>query len=79
VKKCYSTDSYGAAIKRACERLGIEVWSPNRLRHTAATQMRAEAGLDASWALLGHERPDTTLIYAEQRLQSQIELARRFG
>lgn len=75
----YSTNSYAAAIRRACERLGIPVWTPNQIRHTTATVLREQQGLDAAAAVLGHAKPDTTLIYAEQRLSFQSDIARRYG
>jgi len=36
----YTTDSFRRAIKRVCKRHNIENWSPNQLRHTAATEIR---------------------------------------
>ena len=44
----YSTDSYRRAIHRACEKAGVEKWAPNRLRHTAATEIRREFVLEAA-------------------------------
>lgn len=75
----YSTGSYAAAIKRACVRLGIPVWTPHRIRHTTATVLREEHGFDAAAAMSGHAKRDTTLIHAEQRLEYQANLARRLG
>lgn len=43
----------------------IPHWHPNMLRHTYATRVRREHGLEAAATLLGHASPDTTLIYAE--------------
>lgn len=64
----YTTASYGRAIRRACERAGIPVWSPNRLRHLFATEIRAEHGVDVATTLLGHSRVETTQIYAEKAI-----------
>lgn len=36
---CYSLASYRRAIHRACKRADIEQWSPNRLRHSAASSV----------------------------------------
>ena len=36
----YTTGSYRRAIHRVCEKVGIPKWSPNRIRHTAATEIR---------------------------------------
>jgi len=61
----YSTVTYRRAITRACDRAGIPRWTPNRLRHSAATRIRKEFGLEAARALLGHSTTSTTEIYAE--------------
>ena len=68
----YGVASYRRAIHRACDLAKIERWSPNRLRHTAATRLRREMGIDVAGALLGHSDADTTTIYAER----DLELAR---
>jgi integrase len=39
-------------------------WSPNQLRHTAATAIRQQYGLEASQVVLGHATADVTQIYA---------------
>ena len=44
----YTTDSYRRAIHRVCERIGIPKWSPNQIRHTAATEIRKKYGLEAA-------------------------------
>jgi site-specific recombinase XerD len=41
-------------------------WSPNQLRHAAATLVRREMGIDSARAILGHSDADTTVIYAER-------------
>ncbi|HEX2473275.1 MAG TPA: hypothetical protein VHK01_00935 [Lacipirellulaceae bacterium] len=54
-------------------------WSPNRLRHTAATEVRRKFGLEGAQIVLGHSRADVTQIYAERDLAKGIEIARRIG
>lgn len=71
--------NYHKAIKTACEKLEIEPWAPNRLRHTAATAIRESAGLEASQAVLGHSRADTTQIYAERDLRLAAKIIREVG
>jgi len=75
----YTTPSYARAIGSACKRGNLTHWSPNQLRHAAATQLRREVGLEGAWALLGHDKPDTTLIYTQRRLDLAIEQALRIG
>lgn len=76
---CYTTDSYRRAITRACESNSIAKWSPNRLRHTAATQVRKEFGLESAQIILGHSAADVTQVYAERDLSKGIEVAKRIG
>ena len=46
----YVTDSYRRAIHRVCNKHNIEKWAPNRLRHTAATEIRKRFGIEGSTA-----------------------------
>jgi integrase len=61
----YQRQSYTKAIARACKLAKVDLWSPNRLRHNAATAIRKEFGLDAARTVLGHSEAETTQIYAE--------------
>ncbi|MCC7086333.1 MAG: site-specific integrase [Pirellulales bacterium] len=54
-------------------------WAPNQLRHTAATDIRRQFGLEAAQITLGHSQANTTQIYAERDMQKGIEVARRIG
>ncbi len=81
----YDTASYRRAIHRAVARINAErrkqdpeaellpKWSPNRLRHTAATEVRRKYGLEAAQAVLGHAQADVTQLYAER----DLDFARR--
>ena len=54
-------------------------WSPNRLRHAAATEIRREFGLEAAQVVLGHAKADVTQVYAERDLAKGYEVAKRIG
>ncbi|MFZ4576354.1 MAG: tyrosine-type recombinase/integrase [Phycisphaerales bacterium] len=54
-------------------------WSPNRLRHSAATQLRKEFGIEAARVVLGHSSAGVTEIYAEQDLARAAEIMGRVG
>ena len=54
-------------------------WHPNQLRHTKATEIRREAGLDAARVVLGHRSPQITEIYAEIDLNKAAEVMARLG
>ncbi len=75
----YDTNAYGRAIHRACDKAKVPRWSPNRLRHAAATAIRKAYGIEAAQVCLGHSAPDTTSIYAEVDLARAVEVARAIG
>lgn len=89
----YDKDTYRRAIDRACDKAfpppdDMEAraawrkahrWHPNRLRHTYATRIRREYGLEAAQILLGHARADVTQIYAERDLKAAVEIAAKVG
>ena len=78
VSPTYTNDSYRRAIERACRANDIPVWTPNRLRHTRATELRQQAGYEVARTTLGH-KTDITEIYAERDLETAAEAARKFG
>lgn len=75
----YSVASYRRAIHRACDKAKVERWSPNRLRHAAATEVRKRFGLEAAQVVLGHAQANVTQVYAERDLARGIEVARQLG
>jgi len=91
----YTTDSYRRAIHRAvdaankqrqtnAEAQGLEYepipqWSPNQLRHAAATELRRRFGIEASRVVLGHSEVETTQIYAERDLELAKKIAKELG
>ncbi len=61
----YDTSSVRRALAKACRRAGVDVFSPHRLRHTAAMQYRAAAGVEAASCVLGHGSIELTArVYA---------------
>jgi integrase len=75
----YTQASYRRAVWRACE-LAYPApdnvdpiawrkshrWSPNQLRHTAATEIRKRFGVEAAQVALGHSNCEVTQVYAER-------------
>lgn len=77
----YKVSSYEHAIYRGCDKafpppdeLGDQEraawrrdhrWSPNQLRHNAATYLRKEYGIEAARVVLGHRSAAITEVYAE--------------
>jgi integrase len=48
-----------------CQEAALPPWHPHQLRHTAATKIRREYGLDVARVVLGHRSPQITELYAE--------------
>jgi integrase len=93
--KAFTAGTYGRSIRYACLRAfpapkGLSKaqvsewnrshsWAPNQLRHSRATEIRKEYGLEAAQIVLGHSSADITQVYAERDIQRGIEIARRIG
>jgi integrase len=75
----YTVDSYRRAIESGCRRAGVPHWHPNQLRHTKATEIRREAGLEAARVVLGHRSPQMTELYAEIDVDKAAEVMARLG
>jgi integrase len=75
----YTKDSYRVAIQRACRRAKVPVWTPHQLRHTRATTIRREYDIEAAQIILGHSKPDTTVIYAERDLSKARQVMAEIG
>ncbi|MBK8269384.1 MAG: site-specific integrase [Planctomycetes bacterium] len=92
---CYDRRSYAWAIRRACDAAFPPAkhlkekdhaawcrehrWSPNQLRHNAATELRKQFGIEAARVVLGHSSADVTEIYAELDLAKAAEIMSRVG
>jgi integrase len=79
LRDCYDTNSYRRAITRGCEAAGVPHWSPNQLRHSAATRIRKELGVEVAQAVLGHRQLETTQVYAEVNQARAVEAMERLG
>jgi integrase len=61
----YTSITYAVAVRRACVKAKIPHWHPHQLRHTAATEIRREAGLETARVVLGHSTAAMTEVYAQ--------------
>jgi len=86
---CYSTHSYTNAIRRALKLANAERskagqsllphWTPLQLRHTAATAIRRDHGLEAAQVILGHAKADVTQVYAERHTELGRQVMAQIG
>jgi integrase len=75
----YDVGSYRQAIHAAAVKADVPEWSPNQLRHTSATELRKEFGLDAARAILGHRSTRVTEVYAEIDAKKATTIMQRIG
>jgi integrase len=59
--------------------LPIPEWSPNQLRHSAGTKIRAATDIETARTVLGHSAVSTTEIYAEIDLTKAKAVAEKMG
>ena len=81
---CFDKTSYRKSILYAIDRANtmlpadqqIPHWTPYQIRHSTATRMELEEGLDEAQAVLGHTSADMTKRYARgrERIQKRIAL-----
>lgn len=50
----WRTETYTFAVRSACVNAKVPEWTPNRLRHSFATEVRKKYGIRMAGALLGH-------------------------
>jgi integrase len=87
--EAYTKDSINRAVRRAVEKLNedrkaeglepVKRWSPNQLRHSAATLLRAQFSLEHAQVVLGHSKADVTQIYALRDAEKAREAIREIG
>lgn len=77
--KKYDRNSYARAVRRAAKKAGVATWSPNRLRHSFATEVRRSNGLEACQVLLGHASADVSQLYAERDFTLAARIAQEIG
>lgn len=91
----YTPGSLRRAIHRACDLAieeknrkeketgthgpALEKWHPYRLRHSAATRLRRDVGIDLARVALGHRGLDATQVYAEADEQSARNAMAKVG
>jgi integrase len=75
----YTARSYAAAVAKACKKGGVPHWHPNQLRHSHATMIRRQFGLEAAQVALGHARANVTQVYAERDQTLALKIAREVG
>jgi integrase len=74
-----SARQYREVVRDACLEAGVTPWTPNQLRHSAATELRAACGAELARVVLGHTSLSTTEIYAEVDAEKARSAMERYG
>lgn len=72
-------DYFGKVVKAACIKAGVKPFTPHWLRHTVATRLADEMGVEAAQRLLGHAGRAMTEHYTRAAEKVAIEASRRLG
>jgi integrase len=72
-------NTFGNAINRACIKAAVKPFVPHQLRHTVATRLADEVGLEGAQRLLGHSERVMTESYARAAEKQAIAAVRKLG
>ena len=75
----YHPHALAAAVRRACERVGVPTWHPHQLRHSFASDVRKRFGAEAAQVLLGHAQLSATELYARKNEALALQVAAAIG
>jgi integrase len=74
-----TVSGYYHRITSVCKREYIPHWFPLQLRHAALTRVRERYGLEGSQVIGGHDRIETSQIYAEKNWNLARRIAEEMG
>lgn len=75
----YDTTALRKAITRAAKKAGVTPWHPHQVRHTRASELREQFGIEAAVACLGHSTVRATEIYAKVNEAAVEKIMRLVG
>ena len=75
----YKPEAVSHAVAFAAAKAQVQHWHPYQLRHSFATRVRKEHGLEAAQVVLGHARADVTQVYAERNEELATSVAAKIG
>lgn len=71
--------AYANAVAKACRKADISHFHTHQIRHTHATEVRRQFGLEAAQVALGHSQAQITEVYAERDLTLAAKVAQQIG
>jgi integrase len=79
LSQCFTAKTYADAIERAAIKAGVPHWTPNQIRHAAATHEDRQSNRESAKRLLGHASAKTTAIYIDPDIRAMMERAEKAG
>jgi integrase len=74
----YTVNTFQQAIRKTCRKVGVPGWTVLQVRHTRATEVREQYGLEGAAASLG-DTVEAAAIYAEKNRELARKIAREIG
>ena len=75
----YSVNSFQQAVRKACRKQSMPIWTVLQVRHTRATEVREQYGVEGAQASPGNARVEAAQIYAEKNQQLAKKIAGEIG
>ena len=79
IGETYDARALNRAIRRACQKHGIEPWTPYQLRHAAATRLAEALGFEAARKVLGQRTAAVTQRYVHESDRVAAEAMKQAG
>ena len=74
----YDVNSFQQSVRKACRKAGVPVWTILEVRHSRATDVREEHGVEGAAASLG-DTVEAAQIYAEKNKKLAWQIALEMG
>lgn len=72
-------DTFGEHVAAACRTAGVKKFVPHQLRHTVATKLVDECGVESAQRLLGHSQAAMTAHYSRMADRIATEAVQKLG
>ena len=76
LRERYDTGSYRQAIRRGCDKAGVDKWTPHQLRKLRGQEIGNQYGVDGVRAKLCHTTTQMADHYSRDRRDKAVEMTR---
>lgn len=72
-------DNFGTAVRRACKRAKVTPFVPHEIRHTTATRLVDQVGIEGAQRVMGHSDAAMTEHYSRAADRQAIDAVQKLG